>query len=65
MKHHTKKEYLDFFQHMEKEDKKCILGGQAWDEINWWVYYAIDKDQFFTLKELKEKFPYLLNKTGE
>ena len=60
MKHHTKEEYLEFFKHMEEEDRKSILGGQAWDEINWWLYYAIDEDHLFTLEELEEKFPYLL-----
>lgn len=56
MKHHTKEEYLKFFKHIEEEeDKKSIL----WDEISWWLYYAIYEDHCFTLKELKEKFPYL------
>ena len=45
---------------MEEEDKKSLLGGMAWDEINWWLHYAIDEDRLFTLEELKEKFPYLL-----
>ena len=25
MKHHTKEEYLKFFEHMEEEDKKVFL----------------------------------------
>lgn len=56
----TKEEYLDFFKHMEEEDRKVPLGGMAWDEIAWHLYYAIDRDHLFTLEELKEKFPYLL-----
>ena len=57
----TEKEYyLNFFKHMEEEDKKVPLGGMAWDEVSYQLYCAINKDCLFTLEELKEKFPYLL-----
>lgn len=56
----TKEEYLKFFKHMEEEHKKIPLGGMAWDEVNWWLYYAIIVDKIFTLKELKKLFPNLL-----
>ena len=55
-----KQEYIDYFKHMEQEDKKCLLGGMAWDDISWWIYYATEKDKLFTRNELAEMFPWLL-----
>lgn len=49
---HTKQEYIDFFTHMEHEEI-CDgpLDGQAWDEIDWWLHYAVDVDKVFTKNE--------------
>lgn len=44
---------------MEEEHKKIPLDGMAWDEVDWWLYYAIVEDKVFTLKELKKLFPNL------
>ncbi len=57
---HTKQEYIDFFTHMEQEEiHKGPLGGQAWDEVGWWIYYAVDVDKTLTEDELKDMFPNL------
>ena len=56
---HTKKEYIDFFTHMQKEHKEDSLGGMAWDEVMWWIHDAIKVDKLFTFSELKSLFPYL------
>lgn len=55
----TKHDYINYFEHMEEEDKKCPLGGMAWDDIVWWVHNAVEVDKLFTVDELKEMFPYL------
>ena len=56
----TKEEYIKYFKHMEEEEKKSMLGGMAWDDVNYFLYCATKKDKVFTLKELKEMFPSLL-----
>lgn len=45
---------------MQEEDKKCMLGGMAWDDIGWHLYQAIDEDKLFTKQELADMFPDLL-----
>lgn len=52
--------YLEYFKHMQEEDKKCTLGGMAWDDICWHIYGATEKDKCFTREELAETFPELL-----
>lgn len=55
-----RQEYIDFFTHMQEEDKKSMLGGMAWDGISWWIYNAVETDKLFTKEELADMFPYLL-----
>ena len=43
---------------MEEEDKKCPLGGMAWDGLSYHADQAIKKN-LFTIKELKTKWPHL------
>lgn len=57
---HTKQEYIDFFTHMEQEEiRNGPLDGQAWDEVDWWLHYAVDVDKTLTEDELKGMFPNL------
>ena len=57
---YTKQEYIDFFTHMEQEEiRNGPLDGQAWDEVDWWIYYAVDVDKTLTENELKDMFPNL------
>ena len=30
-----RQEYIEYFTHMQKENKKTPLGGMAWDDICW------------------------------
>lgn len=63
---HTKQEYINFFTHMEQEEiHDGPLGGQAWDEIDWWIHYAVDTDKVFTKNELENMFPNLFRREGE
>jgi hypothetical protein len=55
-----RQEYIEYFIHMQEEDKKIPLGGMAWDDISWWIYNAIEKDKLFTMNELADMFPDLL-----
>ena len=50
--------YIDYFNRMEEEDKKCMLGGMAWDGLSYYADKAIENN-LFTIKELKERWPYL------
>lgn len=60
---HTKQEYIDFFTHMEQEEiHNGPLDGQAWDEIDWWIHYAIDVDKVFAENKLKNMFPDLFRR---
>ena len=43
---------------MEEEDRKCMLGGMAWDELSYSDDMAI-KEGHFNIKELKEQWPHL------
>ena len=43
---------------MEEEDKKIPLGGMAWDGLTYHADQAIGKG-YFTIKDLKEQWPYL------
>ena len=52
--------YLDYFKHMEDEDKKCKLGGMAWDDIGWHIHGATVESKLFTKLELGQLFPHLL-----
>lgn len=52
--------YIDYFAHMQEEDKKIPLGGMAWDDISWQVYDATEIDKLFTRNELADMFPDLL-----
>ena len=57
----TAQDYIDFFSHMEQEEiHDGPLGGQAWDDVDWWVHDAVDVDHIFTYEELKTMFPRLL-----
>lgn len=56
----NKEWYIDYFRHMQTEDKKCPLGGMAWDDICWHIHAATEKDKLFTRNELAELFPDLL-----
>lgn len=53
-------EYIKYFTDMEEENKKCILGGMAWDDICWHIYDAVEEDKLFTRNELADMFPHLL-----
>jgi len=56
----TRQDYMDYFSHMEYEEiHDGPLGGQAWDEIDWWLHYAVDVDKVFTENELENAFPNL------
>jgi len=55
-----KQEYIDYFRHMQEEDKRTPLGGIAWDDVAWWSYNAIERDNLFTRDELADIFPDLL-----
>ena len=57
----TKREYYDYFEYMTQEDKKEMLGGMAWDDIDWHFYEAV-KNRVCTEEELKKDFPYLFDK---
>lgn len=57
---YKRKEYIEYFEHMQAEDKKNPLNGMAWDDICWWIYNAIEKDKLFTRNELSNMFPDLL-----
>ena len=61
----SREEYIEYFNHMQKEDKKCMLGGMAWDDIGWNIYGAVEKDKLFTRIELAEMFPALLGHLKE
>lgn len=50
---------------MQTEDKKCMLGGMAWDDIGCHIYGATEKDKLFTRSELAEMFPALLGHLKE
>lgn len=60
MNQDNKQWYINYFTHMQEEDKKCMLGGMAWDDIGWHLYQAIDEDKLFTKQELVDMFPDLL-----
>ena len=32
-----RQEYIEYFTHMQEEDKRIPLGGMAWDDICWWI----------------------------
>lgn len=55
-----KQECIEFFSHMQEENKKNLLGEMAWSSISWWIYKAIDEDKLFTKNELTDMFPDLL-----
>lgn len=55
-----RQEYIEYFTHMQEEDNKALLGGMAWDDIVWHIYYATEKYQLFTKNELADMFPNLL-----
>lgn len=57
--------YIEYFKHMDKEHKRIPLGGMAWDDIGWQLYYAIDVDKLFTRNELADMFPDLLGHIRE
>lgn len=61
----SKEEYIKYFTHMQDEDEKCMLGGMAWDDIDWWIHNAIDEDKVFTRNELADMFPKLLGHIRE
>lgn len=61
----TREDYIKYFSHMQEENKKCLLGGMAWDDICWWVYGAIEEDKLFTKDELADMFPSLLGRLKE
>lgn len=50
--------YIDYFTHMEEEDKKIPLGGMAWDDLSYHAGTAIEKG-LFTKQDLKERWPGL------
>ena len=50
--------YIDYFNHMEEENKKFPLGGMAWQDLSYHADTSI-KEGIFTIKELKEKWPHL------
>lgn len=63
---HTKQEYINFFTYMEQEEvHDGPLGGQAWDEIDWRLHYAVDVDKVFTKNELADMFLNLFRREGE
>lgn len=50
--------YIDYFNHMQKEEQKRLLGGMAWDDLAYHADRAIGKG-LFTIKDLKEQWPSL------
>lgn len=50
--------YIDYFNHMEEEDKKIPLGGMAWGDLGYHADMGIKKG-YFTIKELREQWPHL------
>ena len=50
--------YIEYFDHMEEENKKLPLGGMAWQDLSFHANRAIEKN-LFTIKELKENWPSL------
>ena len=61
----SREDYIEYFNHMQTEDKKCMLSGMAWDDIGWHIYGAVEKDKLFTRGELAEMFPDLLGHLKE
>ena len=61
----SREDYIEYFTHMQSEDKKCMLGGMAWDDIGWHIYGAVEKDKLFARGELAEMFPALLGHLKE
>lgn len=49
---------MSYFKHMEEENKKCRLGGMAWDDISWYIRDAIEDG--CTKTKLALMFPSLL-----
>lgn len=60
-----RQEYVEYFAHMQEEDNKVPLGGMAWDDVVWHIYYAIEEEQLFTKNELADMFPDLLGHIRE
>ena len=60
-----RQEYIEYFTHMQKENKKTPLSRMAWDDICWWIYDATEKDKVYTRKELADMFPDLLGHIRE
>lgn len=54
-----KDEFIQYFTHMQEEHRKNPSEEIAWNDISWWIYYAI-KDGGFTRNELADMFPDLL-----
>jgi hypothetical protein len=52
--------YIRYFTHMQEEHKRIPLGGMAWDDVAWQIYYATEKYKVFTRNELANMFPDLL-----
>jgi hypothetical protein len=48
--------YIDYFNHMEEEDKKIPLGGMAWDDLSYHADTSIKKG-FLLYKNLKKSGP--------
>lgn len=60
-----REKYIKYFSHMQTEHNKIPLGGMAWDDIAWNIYYATEKYQLFTKNELADMFPDLLGHIRE
>ena len=52
------KTVISILKHYEEEEKKSALGGMAWDEVNWNMYYLFH-DYNWTDEELIKEFPIL------
>ncbi len=55
----SREEYFKYFTHMQDENKQCMLGGMAWNDIEWHIHEAVDEDKVFTINELADMFPKL------
>ena len=53
----SREEYIEYFNHMQTEDKKCMLGGMAWDDIGWHIYGATEKDKIVYKKWVSRNVP--------
>lgn len=55
---YTKSSLYEYFDHMQSENDKCMIGGMGWDDIVWHMHYASELG--IADEELAKDFPRLL-----